>query len=297
MTHEANGRGRAIAGGRAFAQMDKMPAAADWCITRAAKERHAMPSPKIAFNTSNLVARYSGYRFELGGWAEQDSLTRQRTDERQWAAICREIADAGYRAVEIWAAHLDPERMTEARAARFRTILDEHALEPMGLSGTLNDDTARVCRWLGIPACNGGYWYSSPEIIRRLLREGTVRFNYENHPEKSVAEIRGCIEGLGAGAGLAIDTGWLGTQGVDAPAAIRELGELVRHVHLKDVTRAGAHETCRLGDGVVDIPAVIAALKEIGYDGWYSWEDEPEDRNPMEIAAEMRTYIERLVSP
>jgi hypothetical protein len=30
-----------------------------------------------------------------------------------------------------------------------------------------------------------------------------------------------------------------------------------------------------------------------GYSGWYSWEDEPEDRNPMLIAAEMRQYIER----
>jgi sugar phosphate isomerase/epimerase len=253
-------------------------------------------SQKIAFNTANLVARYSGYRFELKDWMEQDRITRQRTDEREWTAICREIADAGYHAIEVWAAHLDPDQMTEDRAKRFRQIMDDHGLQPIGLSGTLNDATACVCQWLGIPACNGGYWNSTPEIVRRLLRTSGIRFHYENHPEKSAAEIRGYIEGLGEGAGAAIDTGWLGTQGVDAPAAIRELGPLVKHVHLKDVTRAGSHDTCPLGEGIVGIPAVVAALKQVGYPGWYSWEDEPEDRNPMHIARNMREYIEGLVA-
>jgi sugar phosphate isomerase/epimerase len=257
-----------------------------------------MSSTKVVFNTANLVARFTDWRFELKNWGEQDRITRERTDERAWSSICKEIADAGYRAVELWAAHVDPQNMTEARAARFKQIMEEFRLQPIGLSGTLNDDTARVCRWLGVPACNGGYWYSSPDIIRGLLKSSGVRFNYENHPEKSAAEMRGCIESLGGdpGAGLCVDTGWLGTQGVDAPAAIRELGPLVKHVHLKDVAHAGSHDTCRLGDGVVDIPGVVKALKAIGYAGWYSWEDEPEDRNPMLIAREMRQYIEQLVA-
>jgi sugar phosphate isomerase/epimerase len=253
---------------------------------------------KIAFNTANLVARFTNWRFELKNWAEQDRITRERTDEREWAAICREIADAGFRAVEIWAAHVDPARMTEQRATRFKELLQEYRLEPIGLSGSLNDNTARVCKWIGIPQCDGGYWYTDPETVRRLLQTTGIRFNYENHPEKSAAEIRGCIDSLGGhpGAGLCIDTGWLGTQGVDAPSAIRELGALVKHVHLKDVTHRGSHETCPLGQGAVDIPGVVAALKEIGYSGWYSWEDEPEDRNPMSIAREMREYIEKLIA-
>ncbi len=40
----------------------------------------------------------------------------------------------------------------------------------------------------------------------------------------------------------------------------------------------------------------MAALGEIGYSGWYSWEDEPEDRNPMVIAREMRELIARELS-
>ena len=92
---------------------------------------------------------------------------------------------------------------------------------------------------------------------------------------------------------VAIDTGWLCTQGLEAPAAIRSLGRLIRHVHLKDVAQMGGHETVKLGTGVVDIPAVIHELKAIGYQGVLSWEDEPENRNPFEIASEMREYIQQ----
>ncbi len=65
----------------------------------------------------------------------------------------------------------------------------------------------------------------------------------------------------------------------------------MRHVHVKDVAAAGGHKTVPLGKGVVNIPAVMQALRGMGYSGWYGWEDEPEDRNPLEIAAEMRGYI------
>jgi len=43
----------------------------------------------------------------------------------------------------------------------------------------------------------------------------------------------------------------------------------------------------------VDLPRVIGHLKASGYHGWYSWEDEPEGRNPMLIAAESRKWIEK----
>lgn len=255
-----------------------------------------MTSSKIAFNTANLVARVSGWRFKLDYWMDQHRQTVEKTDEREWAAICKEIADAGYRAVEIWVAHVDPAKMTDARAKVFRRILDDNGLEPIGLAATLNDETARLCRQLGIPACNGGYWGSDQPTVKRLVAETGLRFNYENHPEKSVEEILAQIDGGKIpGVKLAVDTGWLGTQGVPVPAAIRQLGNLVGHVHVKDVRAAGGHLTCPLGQGIVDVAGAIAALKEIGYTGWLSWEDEPEDRNPMEIAGPMRQWLEEQV--
>lgn len=251
-----------------------------------------MSTPVIAFNTANFVARHTNWKFELKKWGEQDKLTVEKTDERDFATICKEIAAAGYRAVEIWRAHIDPPTMTEARAKTYRKILDDNGLTPVGLAGPLNDDTARVCQQLGIPCCNGGYWGSDRLTVERLVRETPVAFNYENHPEKSVDEIRQNIPAGNDKIGIALDTGWLGTGNIDGPTCVRELGSVIRHVHLKDVATLGQHDTCPLGEGVVNIKGVIKALKEIGYRGVLSWEDEPEDRNPMLIARPMREWIE-----
>jgi len=251
--------------------------------------------PKIAFNTANLVARVSGYRFAMSAWGDQHEKTAAATTESEWAAICSEIAAAGYTAVEVWLAHCDPRVTDERRARALRRILDDHGLVPMGLAGALTQASARVCQWMGMPAANGGLWGTTLADVKRLVATTGLQFNFENHPERTPQEMADRIEGGSPGVGLCVDTGWLGTQGMDAAAAVRALGPLVRHVHVKDVRSPGSHETCRLGEGCVGIPAVVAALRETGYRGWYSWEDEPEDRNPMRIAREMRDLIAKLL--
>ncbi len=39
----------------------------------------------------------------------------------------------------------------------------------------------------------------------------------------------------------------------------------------------------------------LLALQDVGYTGDYSWEDEPEARNPLAIASQMREWIEARV--
>jgi sugar phosphate isomerase/epimerase len=254
------------------------------------------PRPKIAFNTANLVARYSGYRFELKHWGEQHQLTVARTDEKAWAAICREIADCGFSAIEIWEAHAAPQSLNQARANTWKRILADHGLQPVAYAGGLSPETTRICQWLGIPHIDGGLRGLQPDAATTLCQSSGIRFNLENHPEKTVAEILAPIGGGNEWLGVCVDTGWLGTQGADVPAVIRALGPLVRHTHIKDVKAPGAHETCPLGQGVVNVEASLRALQGIGYRGWYSWEDEPEDRNPFQIAAAMRRWLEAQLS-
>lgn len=250
---------------------------------------------KIAFNTANLVARVSNYQFELKNWGAQVALTVEQTDEMAFRDICREIKAAGYNAVELWEAHIDPTVMNAERAQIWKQILDENGLQVVAYAGGIRPESVEVCKLLGIPQICGGLRVTLDEATK-LCRDLGIAFNYENHPEKSVEEILAKIDNGNDVIGLAVDTGWLGTQGVNAPQAIRTLGDKVRHVHVKDVKAPGSHETCILGQGIVDIPGVFVALKEIGYDGWYSWEDEPEDRNPMESARANREYIEKLLS-
>ncbi len=251
-------------------------------------------SDRIAFNTANLVGRVSGYRYELKNWGEQHQRTLATTDERAWESICRDISLEGYQAVEIWEAHAAPEAMDSVKARTWRRIMEDHGLKAVGYGGGLRKDTLLVCQWLGIPRINGGLRGLGPAEATALCREYGIQFNLENHPEKSVPEIIKPIAGGNEWLGVCVDTGWFGTQRVDAPEAIRQLGALVRHTHIKDVIKAGAHETCRLGEGVVNIPSVLVALRKINYQGWYSWEDEPEDRNPLDLAKWSLNYLRQM---
>lgn len=260
--------------------------------TGCVSSRHGGAGKRIAFNTANLVARVSGYRFELKHWGDQHQKTVAATDEAAWAAICREIAAAGFSAVEVWEAHAAPESLDQAKARQWKRILDDHGLRPIGYGGGLRPETTQICQWLGIPQINGGLRGQTPEQATALCQETGVRFNLENHPEKTAGEALAKVGGGNEWLGLCVDTGWFGTQAANVPAQIRAGGKLVRNMHVKDVKAAAAHETCLLGDGVVEVASCLAALRESGYIGWYSWEDEPEDRNPFDSAVRNRKWIE-----
>ncbi|MGH7857483.1 MAG: sugar phosphate isomerase/epimerase family protein [Candidatus Binatia bacterium] len=250
---------------------------------------------KIAFNSANLVGRVSGYRFKLADWMQQHQRTVRGTDAEAFAAVCREIAETGFRAVELWQALADPSVMTEERAREWRAIMADHSLEPIAYGGYIGTGAERVAPWLGIETINGGF-NLKPDEATELCRRHAVRCNFENHPQKTTDEILAPIGGGNEWLGVCVDTGWLGTQGVDAPETIRKLGPLVRHVHVKDVKAAGRHDTCNLGEGVVDVAGCLRALRDVGYDGWLAWEDEPEDRNPLEAAAANLAWLERELS-
>ena len=254
------------------------------------------PAKRVAFNTANLVARVSGYRYELSHWMDQHNRTIAATDEAAWRAICKEIAAAGFEAVEVWEAHAAPESLDEAKARLWKRILDDNGLTPVAYAGGLRPETLRICQWLGIPHVDGGLRENTPEKAAALCREHGIRFNVENHPEKSAGEILAKIGGGNEWLGVCIDMGWLGTQGVSGPAAIRACAPFVRHTHVKDVKAAGKHETCPLGEGTADVAGCIAALREGKYAGWYSWEDEPEDRNPFDSAVRNREWIEKRLA-
>ncbi|RPI20679.1 MAG: sugar phosphate isomerase/epimerase, partial [Acidobacteria bacterium] len=256
-----------------------------WAVAKAAGP------PQIAFNTANLVARVTGYRYELRNWMTQHIKTAEATDAAAWRAICQEIAATGFKAVEVWEAHASPEKLDRAKALEWKKILDGAGLKAVAYAGRLSPKTAEICQVLGIPHIDGGLGTLSPEQATALCKETGIRCNIENHPEKSADELKKKIGAGNEWLGVCIDTGWLGTQGVSGPDVIKACGSLVRHTHIKDVKKAGAHETCPLGEGVANVEGCLKALQAINYQGAYSWEDEPEDRNPFDSAKRNLAWI------
>jgi inosose dehydratase len=87
---------------------------------------------------------------------------------------------------------------------------------------------------------------------------------------------------------LCLDTGHLLIGGTEPLELVRSAADRVAHVHLKDV-RASLARTALddsyvravrqglytpLGDGELDIAAVVAALEAVGYQGWYVLEQD-----------------------
>ncbi len=115
-----------------------------------------------------------------------------------------------------------------------------------------------------------------------------------------------------AKVGWCLDVGHLAYGGGNALDYLPEYGHRVKHVHLKDVDpevlRKAREEKWsfgdalrniifpELGDGIVDIPAIIRWLKETGYDGWVVLEQDTTHKHPKEAARINREYVERVLA-
>ena len=120
---------------------------------------------------------------------------------------------------------------------------------------------------------------------------------------ESPDEVEALASRLGeSGAGLCLDVGHYLVGGGDPVEAIRRYGDLVTHVHLKDVDpdvlermrvreldgfSAAIRERVftELGNGALDLGGVLAALEGIGFGGWMMVEQDSSWLPPSEAAA------------
>ena len=82
---------------------------------------------------------------------------------------------------------------------------------------------------------------------------------------------------LGDQVGICLDTGnsWLG--GAEPIEYVKTFGKRIKHVHWKDMSADMEKERGKLygtgmavialGDGVIDLPPIVKALLDIGFDG------------------------------
>ncbi|MGH3195287.1 MAG: sugar phosphate isomerase/epimerase family protein [Streptosporangiaceae bacterium] len=94
---------------------------------------------------------------------------------------------------------------------------------------------------------------------------------------------------------LCPDTAHLAAGGGDPGEIIRKFPERIAHVHLKDYRR-DPFAFLPLGQGELDFRDVLAALREIRYDGWVIVELDSYDGAPVEAAQLSRTYLNELLS-
>jgi L-ribulose-5-phosphate 3-epimerase len=258
----------------------------------------------ISYMSANEVARQLDYRM-TGGWGEGDRAANEHyrpidTYRERLGDLLSRASGLGFRAVDIWDAHLHVGWATDAHLDTARELLAAHELTVASYAGWFGrtpDELERACEIavaIGAPVLGGGtaVLERDPRALVDALERHDLRFGLENHPEKTPAEVLDRVGGLGERVGATVDTGWFGTQGYDAARAVEELGGLVVHVHLKDVLEAGQHRTCAYGQGVVPLRETVDALGRIGYRGAISVEHEPDDHDPTDEIRDARAKLE-----
>jgi inosose dehydratase len=100
---------------------------------------------------------------------------------------------------------------------------------------------------------------------------------------------------------LTLETGHMYMAGIDLINFINNFHERINHVHFKDIKDGKFVE---LGEGEIDFPRIMKALRNIGYDDWVTIEDEVNTpdiqwagtttRTPLETAINSRRYSEKL---
>ncbi|MGB3828389.1 MAG: sugar phosphate isomerase/epimerase [Ornithinimicrobium sp.] len=95
--------------------------------------------------------------------------------------------------------------------------------------------------------------------------------------------------------GFCPDTAHLAAGGGDPAEQIRRYPDRVRHLHLKDFTSEpfGFHP---LGQGDLDLPGVVQAARQIGYDGWVMVELDDYDGDPAEAARVSYSALDNLLA-
>lgn len=117
------------------------------------------------------------------------------------------------------------------------------------------------------------------------------------HPHLStIVESPGELERIMELSSIALcpDTAHLAAGGGDPAALIRQYGERVRHIHLKDF-RADPFAFLPLGAGVLDFADILDAVREIGYDEWLIVELDSFDGDPAEAARISMRHLEELL--
>jgi inosose dehydratase len=256
---------------------------------------------------------------EVPGWGHQMTAERVLSEMRATGLGATELGPDGFLPPARARALLEKNGLRLA-AGFVPAVLHEEAdlrrgLDAVGASADLIADLGGQVLVLAASAGRKGY-----EATKRLDRDGWSALGrgiekvvalagdrglrVALHPHHgTVVERPADIEHLleVSEVGLCLDTGHVMVGGGDPIQLAREAAPRVVHVHLKDVSapvaeqvaagRLGYRDAVRaglyrpLGEGDLDVAAVVRVLEQSGYAGWYVLEhDEVLDREPEEAS-------------
>ena len=159
------------------------------------------------------------------------------------------------------------------------------------------------CKRAGIDVVVAGD--PTPETLPRIekfAKEYDIRVAIHNHgPEDrlwpSPLSVLRAVKNMDPRLGCCIDVGHTVRTGTDLVQAIHEAGSRLFNVHMKDLTDFVSKESqVAVGDGIMPVPEMFAALIEMKYKGYVDLEYEVHPDDPMPGVIASFAYMRGILS-
>lgn len=220
-------------------------------------------------------------------------------------AMTREL---GLKYICLKDVHL-PLKSTTAQRQEARKKLDAAGLVLLGCGvvyiRNVDDEIKNVfeyARDAGMPTIVCSPHPDAMDKVEAKVKEHDIRIAIHNHgptdklypaPQDALKLIKDRDERMG----LCIDVGHTVRIGKDPVAAIKECGPRLYDFHLKDVSAATPQgKEVVIGTGVIDIPAVLKALREVKFSGHLGLEHEPTPDAPLPGMKESLAYVRKSLA-
>jgi len=223
--------------------------------------------------------------------------------------VVRQVADMGYTGVET---HAFPGTTPEAAGDLFRelglVVPSAHVFPPP--IGATMDDALKTLAALDCPRLVSGFGpddFKTEDDIKRscdrfnasnaAARAHGIQFAVHNHWWEYV-KLNGqyvyqiMLKHLDPSVLFELDTYWIQTAGCDPAAVVQEHGARAPLLHLKDGPATREASMVALGEGDVDIPAIVAA--GAGSTEWLIVELDRCATDMMEAVGRSYDYLSRV---
>jgi sugar phosphate isomerase/epimerase len=158
---------------------------------------------------------------------------------------------------------------------------------------------AKTC---GMPLMTIGPTHQTLLRIEKFVKEYNIKIAIHNHgpsdehfptPESALKALKGMDPRMG----VCIDIGHTALAGVNPPDAIREAGDRLLDIHMRDLAnlKDGRSEV-PTGEGAMPIVDVFKALKEVKYQGTVNLEYESDPDDPMLGMAKSFAYMRGVLA-
>ncbi|WP_089789215.1 sugar phosphate isomerase/epimerase family protein [Natronobacterium haloterrestre] len=211
-------------------------------------------------------------------------------------SVLRRVADAGYDGVQF-AGDYSPLHAEPATVAATLRQLDLAVAPPHVDLETLRTDREAIREAFAplevdaivLPWLDEAHFASAEAVdaiaddlaaLESALEADGLDLLYHNHDHEYTALEEGAAYDRflrQTTVGIELDVGWALVGGDDPARRIRNLGDRVGQLHMKDMTTGSEPTFTELGEGDVDIAACVDAAREVDVD-WLIYEhDDPDD--------------------